>query len=99
MESSLYIIEKSEADTIRAKVSLTLQNSEKPKNNLSKGKQSPMKDLMKNENIIILPAGKGQATVILNKVDYLLKCNQHNRQRSVYKYLKRDPTEFKKGDA
>ena len=47
---------------------------------------------MNNENIIILPADKGRATVILNKIDYFLKCNEHI-DSGPYEYLKRDPTE------
>ena len=39
IENAVKDLEKEEADTIRANVSLTLQNSKPPKDNLSKGKR------------------------------------------------------------
>jgi len=63
VESSLEGIDKPEADTICAKVSLTLQKSNKPTNNLSKREQSALKELINDKNIVILPADKGRATV------------------------------------
>ena len=38
-------LEKEEADTIRAKVSLTLRNSKPPKDNLSKEERKALKEL------------------------------------------------------
>ena len=66
----------------------------RPESNLTKGERSAMTVLMEddNHNIIILPADKGRATVILNKHDYFAKCYEHV-DNGPYKYLKRDPTE------
>ena len=44
-----------------------------------------------NDNIIILPADKGRATVILNKEDYIRKCNEH-LENGPYIKIKKDPT-------
>ena len=67
-------LEKEEVDTIRAKVSLTLQNSKPPKDNLSKDERKALKELQSDTSIVILPADKGRSTVILNREDYLEKC-------------------------
>ena len=60
-------LEKEEADTICAKVSLTLQNSKPPKDNLSNDERKALKELQSDKSIIILPVDKGRSTVILNR--------------------------------
>ena len=83
--------EKEEADTIRAKVSLTLQTSKPPKDNLSKDERRALKELQSDTSIVILPADKGRSTVILNREDYLEKCTDHINN-GPYQLLKKDPT-------
>ena len=80
-----------EADTIRAKVSLTLQNSKRPKGNLSKAERKALKELQSDTSIVVLPADKGRSTVILNREDYLEKCMDHINN-DPYQLLKKDPT-------
>ena len=77
VEDAVNDLEKGEADTIRAKVSLTLQNSKPPKDNLSKDERKALKELQSDTSIVILPADKGRSTVILNREDYLEKCMDH----------------------
>ena len=83
--------EKEEADTIRTKVSLTLQNSKPPKDNLSKDEWKAVKELQSDTSIVILPADKGSFIVILNREDYLEKCINHI-SNGTYQLLKKDPT-------
>ena len=45
MEDAVKDFEKEETDTIRAKVSLSLQNTKPPKNNLSKYERKALKEL------------------------------------------------------
>ena len=73
VEDAVKDLEKEEADTICAKVSLTLQNSKPPKDNLSKDERKALKELQSDTSIVILPADKGRSTVILNREDYLEK--------------------------
>ena len=47
--------------------------------------------MQQNDNIIIIPADKGRATVILNKEDYIRKCNEH-LENGPYIKIKKDPT-------
>ena len=90
IEDAVKDLEKEEADMICAKVSITLQNS-KPKDNLSKDKCKALKELQSDTSIVILPAGKGRSTVILNREDYLEKYMDHINN-GPYQLLKKDPT-------
>ena len=73
IEDAVKDLEKEEADTIGAKISLTLQNTKPPKDNLSKDEHRALKELKSDTLIIILPADKGRSTVIPNREDYLGK--------------------------
>ena len=81
-----------EADNIRGKTSLVLQKASPPKDNLSKKQRQALYSLKEDKEITILPADKGQATVILNKEDYIKKCNDHLDSGS---YIKRPNRENK----
>ena len=76
-EDAVKDLEKEEADTIRAKVSLTLQNSKSRKDNLSKDERKALKELQSDTSIVTLPADTGRSTVILNREYYLEKCMDH----------------------
>ena len=91
VEDAVKDLEKEEGDTIRAKVSLTLQNSKPPKDNLSKDERKALKELQSDTPIVILPADKGRSTVILNREDYLEKSMNHINN-GPYQLLKKDPT-------
>ena len=66
-----------EADTIRADLSSIIRRTQAPKPNCTRNQIAAMKTLQQNDNIIILPADKGRATVILNKEDYIRKCKEN----------------------
>ena len=70
VENAVKDLEKEEADTIRATVSVTLQNSKSPKDNLSKDERKTLKKIQSDTSIVILPEDKGRSTVILNREDY-----------------------------
>ena len=91
IEDAVKDLEKEEADTIRAKVSLRLLNSKPPKDNLSKDERKALKELQSDTSIVILPADKGRSTVIFNREDYLEKCMDHINN-GPYQLLKKDPT-------
>ena len=88
VEDAVKGLEKEEADTIRTKVSLTLQNSKSSKDNLSKNERKTLKELQSDTSIVILPADKGRSTVILNRKDYLEKC-MDNLNNGPYQLLKK----------
>ena len=66
VEDPVKDLEKEEADMICAKVSLTLQNSKPPRDNLSKDERKALKEFQSHTSIVILPTDKGRSTVILN---------------------------------
>ena len=72
--STVKDLEQEEADTIHAKISLKLQNSKPPKDNLCKDECKALKELQSDTSIVILPADKGRSAVILNREDYLGRC-------------------------
>jgi len=52
-------------------------NPKKPKyNNLSKGERQAIQSLNNNSDIIIKPADKGSAVVIMNTKDYIVEANR-----------------------
>ena len=90
VEDAVNGLQKEEADTVRAKVSLTLQNSKPTKDNLSKDESRALKELRSDTSIVILPADKGRSTVILNREDYLEKCMNHINN-GPHQLLNKDP--------
>jgi hypothetical protein len=50
---------------------------EPPKSNLSKEERAALKNLRNDENLVILKADKGGATVLMNLNDYNKKMNEH----------------------
>ena len=76
---------------IRAKISLALQNSKPPKENLLKDKRKTLKELQSDASIVFLPANKGRSTDILNREDYLEKFMDHINN-GPYQLHKKDPT-------
>ena len=84
-------LEKEEVDTIRAKVSLTLQNSKPPKSNLSKDERKALKELQSDTSVVTLTADIGRSTVILNREDYLERFMDH-KNNGPYQLVKKYPT-------
>ena len=84
--------------SLSAKVSLTLQNSKPPKDNLSKVELKILKKLKSDTSIVVLPASKGRSTVILNREDYLEKSMDHINN-GPYHLIKKDPTTKIKAEA
>ena len=64
-EFAMQDLQKEEAHTICAKISLTIQNSNSPKDKLSKDECKVLKELQSDTSIVILPTGMDRSTVIL----------------------------------
>ena len=79
---------KEQADTIRAKINLSLQKSKPPKDNFSKDECKTLKEVQSDTSIVVLPVEKVRSTVTLNRVEYLEKCmdqtNKDNEEERVY---------------
>ena len=79
------------SNLLRAKITLTLQNSKPPKDNLSKDERKALKELQSDTSVVYLPADKGRSTIILNRRDYLEKCIDHINN-GPYQLLNKDTT-------
>ncbi|XP_072039404.1 uncharacterized protein [Amphiura filiformis] len=80
------------AQSLRADVVKCLRKSKVPPCNIKKGEQKALFDLQKDENITILPADKGRATVVLNTSDYEDKMESLLNDQTTYQKLAKDPT-------
>ena len=63
-----------------------------PPRNISHTKLRALKDLSSDEKILVLPADKGMATVVMDKADYDGKIQQMLSDQDTYKPLDKDPT-------
>ena len=73
MDGAVKDLEKEGTDKIRAKISLTFQHFKSLRENPPKYQRKALKDLLPDAKIVILPADKVRATVILNHKSYLEK--------------------------
>ena len=84
--------EKESSDTIWTKISLTLQNSKPPKDNLSKDECKALGELKSDTWVVVLPPDKCRS----NHDKYLEKCMDHINNGPC-QLLKKDPTNKIKG--
>ena len=86
-------LSESTKDNIRSRVTSTLQSASSPNSNLTPDEQRALlKRLKTDQNIVILPADKGQVTVVIDKTDYNNKMDSLVNNKQTYEVLKRDPT-------
>ena len=90
-ESTARQLDSEKAKTLRMEVSTALHKARPPASNVDKGMLRALKNLRKDEDIVILPADKGNATVVMDKVEYVKKMDLMLRD-GAYKTLPRDPT-------
>ena len=63
-----------------------------PTANMLPGEGKALRDLEKDESILILPADKGKATVIMDKCKYDCNMREMLQDRKTYRQLAKDPT-------
>ena len=91
VESVLKNIPTGEADKIRLRTINLLRDYRPTKSNLSIAEQQALKELKKNDNLLILPADKGRATVVMDREKYDDKLSTMLADTATYEKLKRDP--------
>jgi hypothetical protein len=91
VEKAIQSLPAEKAEEARQETVRILKNTKRPRDNLSKAERTALKNLKDNTNLTILPADKGNATVILNTTDYKQKISTM-LQEPAYKKLKKDPT-------
>ena len=80
------------AEEIRQDTSAVLRKTKLPKSNITPSERVALRDLRNNQDIVVLRADKGNATVILNTETYNRKIEELLIEPT-YKLLKRNPTE------
>ena len=86
------MLPQTEAESLRADMKGTLKSAKPPKSNTSKEERIALKSLGKNETIIIQPAGKGRATVVMDKTKHEKKVREILDDEKTYSKLKSGPT-------
>ena len=90
-EATANQLDKETAQSLRQGVSSILNTTKLPKSNLSRELHKAVKSLREDKNIVILPADKGNATVVLDRVDYEAKM-ENLLKDSAYKKVTQNPT-------
>ena len=75
----------------RAAIANTVRNAKPPKFNITAGEHEALRSLRTNKDITILPADKGNATVILDSVEYEEKA-ANILDHPPFQRLEKDPT-------
>ena len=91
MEDETLKIPKARADELRCKVRQAFEKSKPPKPKISKAERQAIKLLQDDNSIIILPADKGNATVVTDRVKYSNKLTDLIGNGGYCK-VKKDPT-------
>ena len=63
-----------------------------PPENITSQEAQALRDLSQGESILVLPADKGKATVVMNRADYDDKIDQMLKDENMYQLLKKDIT-------
>ena len=96
VELGAYRLGMDEASDLRGKVCGMLKKAKLPADNLKKDQRKALKELRVMKDVAILPADKGNATVLLDMDDYDAKLTQMLSTGSNGK-LDKDPTQVQEG--
>ena len=92
VEGGLSRIGSAEAQLARTRITGCLAKARPPPTNLSPAEQKAIRSLKQAEDIIITPADKGNATVVMDRTTYDGKIRTLLADADTYKALPRDPT-------
>ncbi|KAI8483456.1 hypothetical protein Bbelb_387880 [Branchiostoma belcheri] len=84
--------DSADADELRAKTVDIIKKAKLPPSNISHEEKEALSDLRQDKTVIILPADKGRATVVMNRRDYEQKASQLLSDTNTYTELQKDPT-------
>ena len=86
-----------QALALKAEVAEILREAKPSKDNMTKREQIALKTLKKDPEIIITPADKGKALVVMDRKEYIAKMEEKLGDTSTYIKIDKDPTmEIKK---
>jgi len=92
IEKACRTMNAADAEILRNEVLDTLRPAKCPPANLTIPEQQALSRLQKNSAIMVLPADKGRAAVILDKMEYEEKVAVMLSDEKTYERLEKDPT-------
>ncbi|KAL9952670.1 hypothetical protein ACROYT_G039958 [Oculina patagonica] len=92
VESAVRQLNTEQADLVRRAVNNILQQAEPPEPNITKEMRDGLKSLKEDDSIMILPADKGRASVVLDTETYRTKMSTLI-EHGPYQLLNKDPTD------
>ncbi|XP_039303541.1 uncharacterized protein LOC105205165 [Solenopsis invicta] len=92
IETAIFHLPPEASNDSRQRAVNILRKAKQPSQNISREERLALRNLRQNNNILILPADKGNATVVIDKKVYCNKINVMLSDCSVYGKLKRNPT-------
>ena len=90
VEDGLRQIDCSEADRVHTTAVGILNKARPPPMNISPMESRALKELHENDSIVIVPADKGQASVVMDRSDYNYKIDRLLSEQQTYQKLPRD---------
>lgn len=93
IEVALKNLDIKKGEEIRQDIAKISRTSKPPASNISLEEKRALNNLRKNKNIVILKADKGNATVIMNRIAYDNKMEDHLNNSGCYKIIDKDPSE------
>ena len=85
-------LDSDEASEIRSKASELLRKAKLPKSNITQQERETIKSLKDNKDIMVIPADKGRAVVVMNTRKYKSKSEELLEDNKTYKKRKSNPT-------
>ncbi|XP_046400869.1 uncharacterized protein LOC124167115 [Ischnura elegans] len=93
VEEAIRKLPSDAAEEVRSDISHVLKNAVLPKANFSKNERNALNSLRRKTSIVVLPADKGNATVLMKSDDYREKVLEL-LSGSTYRRIPRDPTDI-----
>ena len=82
-----------EATVLRSEMAGVLRNAKPPRSNITREERKALQELKKEESVLILPADKGKATVLMDVSEYEEKLTEMLSDEKTYEQLPSDPTQ------
>jgi len=91
-EKACRSLSTSEAEDLRNTVAGILRTAKQPKSNIPLEERKALLELKRDPSVMVLPADKGRATVVMDKSEYEEKVLAMLGEEKTYEKLKKDPT-------
>lgn len=91
VEAGIRLLPGDVAEDIRRESARVLRTAKPPKSNISREEKAALQEVRRMEDIVVTRADKGNATVILDRLQYTNKVDEL-LEETTYSRLRRDPT-------